>query len=97
MKKLIYVVLIVAVALFGLTFSYKNHQFVELNYYFGLHFQGRLPLLLLITFALGLLVGYIAALFHGFNARRKLRRRPQVSQATGIPLAPRRMPPVDCG
>lgn len=72
MKKLLYVVLIVVVALFGLTFSYKNHQPVEVNYYFGLHFQGQLPLLLFITFALGLLVGYVTALLGRFNARRKV-------------------------
>ena len=71
MKKLFYVVLIVVVALFGLTFSYKNHQVIEVDYYFGLHFQGQLPLLLFITFALGLLAGYGVALLHGLNARRK--------------------------
>lgn len=71
MKKLSYVVLIVVVALFGLTFSYKNHQPVEINYYFGLHFQGQLPVLLFITFALGLLAGYLVALVRGFSARRR--------------------------
>ena len=71
MKKLLYVVLVVVVALFGLTFSYKNHQVIEVDYYFGLHFQGQLPLLLFITFALGLLAGYGVALLNGLNARRK--------------------------
>lgn len=71
MKKLFYVLLIAVVAVFGLTFSYKNYQTVEINYYFGLHFQGRLPLLLFITFSLGLLAGYLAghgaALLNGFR------------------------------
>ena len=71
MKKLIYTLLIVVVALFGLTFSYKNHQPVEINYYFGLHFQGQLPLLLFLTFALGLLAGYLIALFYRLSSRLK--------------------------
>ena len=75
MKKLIYTVIIVVVALFGLTFSYKNYQPVEINYYFGLNFHGQLPLLLFLTFSLGLLAGYLIALFHRLTARRKSARR----------------------
>ena len=75
MKKLFYVVLVVVVALFGLTFSYKNHQVIEVDYYFGLHFQGQLPLLLFITFALGLLAGYVT----GVTPRAQ--RPPQVVES----------------
>ena len=72
MKKLLYVILIVLIVLFGLTFTYKNHQTIELNYYFDLSFQVELSLLLFITFALGLMVGYLATLLNAFNTRRKL-------------------------
>ncbi len=74
MKKLLYVVFIVAVALFGLTFSYKNHRRIEIDYYFGIHFQTDLSLLLFGVFALGLLVGCLAALLGAFTARRRLSR-----------------------
>ena len=89
MKKLLYVVLVVVVALFGLTFSYKNHQVIEVDYYFGLHFQGQLPLLLFITFALGLLAGYVTALLRGLNARRKWSKA--VKTAAALPT---HSPPV---
>ncbi len=81
MKKLLYVTLIVVVALFGLTFTYKNPQPVELNYYFGLHFQGRLPLLLLITLALGLVAGYLLALLHSLGARRRFSKTRKIEPA----------------
>lgn len=100
MKKLIYVLLITLVALFGLTFSYKNHHVVEVNYYFGIHFQGALPLLLFITFSLGLLLGYAVALLHLFGARtkssvsKKPPTLPAVSHAHSLPDThiPRRIP-----
>ncbi len=72
MRKLLYAVVIVLIALFGLTFSYKNHQIIEIDYYFGIHFQGGLSLLLFITFALGLLVGCLAMLSGALSVGRKL-------------------------
>lgn len=72
MKKLFYGLLIVAVALFGLTFSYKNHQTIEIAYYFGIQFQVELLLLLLLTFSIGLFGGYITMVFNAFTLRRKL-------------------------
>ncbi len=70
MKKLFYGLLIVAVALFGLTFSYKNDQTIEIAYYFGIQFQ--VELLLLLTFSIGLFGGYITMVFNAFTLRRKL-------------------------
>ncbi|MGI9310314.1 MAG: lipopolysaccharide assembly protein LapA domain-containing protein [bacterium] len=74
MKKGLYVLLVAALALFGLTFSYKNHQIVAIDYYFGLRFQTELVLLLFAVFAAGLAFGYLAALPGALNARRKRRR-----------------------
>ena len=92
MKKLFYITLITAVALFGLTFSYQNHQTVEVDYYFGLHFEGPLPLLLFITFALGLGLGYGMALLNGLSTRRARRRRSNAaarnSHGSGTHAAP---------
>ncbi len=74
MKKLLYVISIVLIVLFGLTFTYKNRQTIELNYYFDLNIQVELSLLLFFTFALGLMVGYLATLLNTFNTRRKLKK-----------------------
>lgn len=74
MKKLLYVTLVVVVSLFGLTFSYKNHQRVEIDYYFGVDFQMDLALLLFLTFALGLTAGALATALGALNARRKRAR-----------------------
>ena len=37
MKRLLYGILILVVLLVGVTFTTKNAQVVELNYYFGIH------------------------------------------------------------
>lgn len=82
MKKLVYVLLVGVVALFGLTFAYKNHQVVTLNYYFGLNFVGSLPLLLLLAFASGLAVGAAAVWLRALTTRRRWSSR----RAPALPL-----------
>lgn len=72
MKRILYGFFIVAIALFGITFSYQNQQTIDINYYFGIHFQSELLLLLFITFALGLLGGSLAMLLNTLYANRKL-------------------------
>ena len=89
MKKLLYVALIAVIALFGLTFSYKNHQTIDIDYYFGIDFQVELPLLLFITFALGLLVGYLVTLFNAFKTRRKLSRAKREIRTLKAPMGER--------
>jgi uncharacterized integral membrane protein len=74
MKKLFYVIFIVVIALIGLTFTYKNHQTIHLQYYFGVDVNVELTVLLFITFVLGLLAGYLATVFSTVRTRRKLSR-----------------------
>lgn len=81
MKKALYVVFVAVVALFGLTFSYRNQRTVGIDYYFGVDFQVQLPLLLFITFALGLVVGCLATLPGVLGARRKLSRAQRQARA----------------
>lgn len=95
MKKTLYAGLVVVVALFGLTFSYKNHHTIEIDYYFGIHFQAVLSLLLFAAFALGLLIGCLATLRHVLTARRKLARAKRdlhelqgAKQPSSDPVAP---------
>jgi len=81
MRKFCYVAFTAVVALFGLTFSYRNHQSVRLDYYFGIDFEMQLPLLLFIAFALGLLIGCLATLPRLFISRRKLAKAQRQSKA----------------
>lgn len=72
MKKLLYVIVIVAVFLFGLSFFYNNPQHVTLKYYMGWSIELPLTVLLLITLAIGVLVGYFASLVKSVKLRRSL-------------------------
>lgn len=74
MKKLFYVVFILLLALFGLTFSFHNRQTIAIQYY-AVEFQVELAPLLLVTFAGGLAVGYAATWMRAFKVRRRLLRR----------------------
>jgi len=81
MRKFFYVVFVFVVALFGLTFSYRNHQTVRLDYYFGLGWEVQLPLLLFVTFALGLALGCLATLPRVFAARRRFAKAKRASKS----------------
>lgn len=72
MKKWLYAFLIVVVAFCGLTFWYKNHQIIEISYYFGIQFEIELSLLLVLTFSVGLFTGYVVMLLNALNVKRKL-------------------------
>jgi lipopolysaccharide assembly protein A len=72
MKRIVYLVVIVATLVFGITFAIKNHQDIELAYYFGLRWYGPLSLALLSAFAIGIAVGYLAALRMVIRMQRQL-------------------------
>ncbi len=79
MRKLLYVLLISAVMVFGLTFVYKNQQMVTLDYYgtqsWGFSWEVQLSLLIIATFIIGLLVGF------GFSTLSNLRLRSKLMSA----------------
>lgn len=62
MKRVFYVLLAIVVLLAGIGFALQNKQLVEINYYFGLRWDGPLSLGLLIAFALGAIAGWLASL-----------------------------------
>lgn len=62
MKRLLYGLLALFVLLVGVTFTYKNAQVVELNYYFGIHWQTPLSFLVITTLTLGTALGFLASL-----------------------------------
>ena len=72
MKRLFYIVLGIAVLLFGLGFAYKNPQMVEFNYYFDLHWEAPLAQMLLVTFVVGASVGILASLRMVIRMQRQL-------------------------
>ena len=62
MKRLLYGILILAVLLVGVTFTTKNAQVVELNYYFGIHWVTPLSFMMLTTLTIGIALGLLASL-----------------------------------
>jgi putative membrane protein len=62
MKRFVYGILIALVLLLGATFTYRNAQMVELNYYFGIHWQSPLSFMLLTFLAIGAILGLLASL-----------------------------------
>lgn len=58
MKRLFYATLAISVLLIGVTFTLKNSQVVELNYYFGIHWEASLAFMLLIVLTVGIVLGF---------------------------------------
>lgn len=61
MKRLFYALLAVAVLLLGVTFTLKNSQLVEINYYFGIHWEASLAFMLLIVLTIGIVLGFFVS------------------------------------
>jgi len=60
---------------FGLTFVYKNQQAVSIDYYgatWGFSWSGPLALLIVVTFIVGVLVGYLFIALSNLRLRGKL-------------------------
>ena len=70
MKKLIYLVLLLFFLVLVLTINLKNPQSVQLEYYFGIQWDGPLVWLLTITFCLGLLIGGLLMSVSVFKNKR---------------------------
>ncbi|MEM7194779.1 MAG: LapA family protein [Pseudomonadota bacterium] len=86
MKKLIYVVVITVVAALAILFTYKNHQTIDINFYWGLNAQVELSVLLFITFGLGVLCAYLASLVSSIKLRRRLAKANKQLQILQNPI-----------
>jgi len=67
--------LIAVVMVFGLTFVYKNQQAVNIDYYgatWGFSWSGPLALLIVATFIVGVLVGYLFIALSNLRLRGRL-------------------------
>ncbi|MDX2476726.1 MAG: lipopolysaccharide assembly protein LapA domain-containing protein [Gammaproteobacteria bacterium] len=74
MKLFFFLLLFVAVVAFGLTFSLKNPQLVEINYYPDVVISTPLVVVLLVTLLLGVLIGLLAMSLSQLRRRRELSR-----------------------
>ncbi len=94
MKKLIYSIIAVVVLLFGFTVAFQNRHAVDVNYYFGFHWHGPLVWIMLLVFAAGALIGFLASLKvmmriqrRLVQARKELRRKEQeVTNLRALPI-----------
>jgi putative membrane protein len=72
MKRLLYIAVTLIVFFLGITFAFQNKQNVDLNYYLGVHWNAPLSLILVLTLAIGVAIGYLVSLRRVVQARRKL-------------------------
>jgi putative membrane protein len=72
MKRILYVTAALAAVFFGTTFAIRNNQVVQVSYYFGFEWSGPLSIALLVTFILGVLLGYAASLRTTVRMQRQL-------------------------
>jgi len=94
MKRIVYAVLAVVVFVLGITFTFKNAQVVELNYYFGIHWQTPLSFMILTVLTAGIAFGLLASLAilarmqrQLFNVRRENRQLEQeVNNLRALPI-----------
>ncbi len=94
MKKLVYSIIAIVVLLFGFTVAFQNRHAVDVNYYFGFHWHGPLVWVMLLVFAAGALVGFLASLRivvrmqrRLVRARKELRRKEQeVTNLRALPI-----------
>jgi lipopolysaccharide assembly protein A len=94
MKKLFYGTIAIVVLIFGFTVAFQNRHAVDVNYYFGFHWHGPLVWIMLVVFAAGALIGFVASLRlmmrmqrRLVQARKELRRREQeVTNLRALPI-----------
>lgn len=74
MKRLFYLILFFILAFFAMTIYLKNPQSVLIEYYFGISREIPLVLLLIATFILGLLFGWLGMILSVFKNKREVGR-----------------------
>jgi len=71
MKVFLYLLLALVVLVFGISFAFQNPSSVKVTYYFGLDWEGSLSILLVITLAIGALLGVLFTLGWVIKAKRQ--------------------------
>ena len=71
MKKIIYVIVFLAVLVLAISFAGKNPQPVEVVYYLDFHWEGPLSILVFCVLAIGALLGTLLTLSWVWRAKRE--------------------------
>lgn len=69
--------------IFLLGFAVKNSDVVTLRYFFGYEWQSPLALVILVSFAIGLLIGLLACTWRLLRSHRELRQLRRLSADLG--------------
>ncbi len=72
MRRLFYLLLILILLVFGISFSLKNPQVVSIDYYFGIAWSGRMSWLLLVVLAVGACLGVLLTSSWALRSKRQL-------------------------
>jgi len=76
-RRFLYLILMFLASALGVTFAFKNVQTVSLQYYFGLHWEGSLAMLLLLVWGIGVVTGVLAMLWSQLRLQHQLFRSRQ--------------------
>ena len=74
MKRIIYLILILVVTIFTVTFTLLNSQPVKVNYYFG-SYEIDLLVVVVICLVIGAFLGIMAALGKVFSLKQEMSRK----------------------
>ncbi len=74
LKKVILLIALLGICIFGVTVAVKNPIEVPLRYYFDLSWEGPLVIALLVALVIGFGLGLLTGLFRILTLRRELRR-----------------------
>lgn len=91
MKRLIYLFIFLILSLFMFSVNFMNPQLITLNYYFGLHAELPLVLVLTAVFLFGLLLGSLfmsLSVFKNKRERNKLQRELMKAENELLDLKP---------
>ena len=74
MKKFFYFLLFLFLSVLGVTFTIQNPQDVVVQYYLGFTWRGPLVILVVVSLAIGVVIGSFAGLAKNFRLRRRYSR-----------------------
>jgi len=74
MKKLFYIILLIVFFVLAFTFAQKNQQLADINYYAGLAVQAPMYVIIIATFSLGMLAGYLISLVARMRTRAEMKK-----------------------
>ena len=74
MKRIIYLILILVVTIFTVTFTLLNSQPVKVNYYFG-SYEVDLLIIVVLCLVIGAVLGIVAALGKVFSLKQEMSRK----------------------